>query len=271
MYYKYLKSDKSKFFLWHLERPQLFSFFIVGVLGSGIGTVCFTWAFQFIGPTKVILLQKLQPLFAILLSTYVFKTSINSKFIFWAIICLLGGMMVSFPHINLLQDSLSIDYQEFFQTNSLKGLLLTLIAVLSWGAATVYGKKLMNEGIAEFEIMLGRFFFGVIGLLPFIISLNWYNFMGSAASRLWPWQYYAPLFVMVFLSGFLGMAFYYHGVRYLSAKACALFEMFFPFFAVIVNWVFLNDQITISQIIGAIALLLGSAMIQIKHYDTNKD
>jgi drug/metabolite transporter (DMT)-like permease len=71
---------------------------------------------------------------------------------------------------------------------------------------------------------------------------------------------------MVLLSGLLGMYFYYKGLKTLSARVCALAEMFFPLSAVTINWIFLDVKLTTVQLIGAGLLTLGSAVIQLKHY-----
>jgi drug/metabolite transporter (DMT)-like permease len=71
---------------------------------------------------------------------------------------------------------------------------------------------------------------------------------------------------MVLFSGALAMWLYYQGLKRLSAKTTAIAEMFFPFFAVIVNWVFLGKQLTEWQLIGGAILIMGSLVIQLKKY-----
>jgi drug/metabolite transporter (DMT)-like permease len=46
---------------------------------------------------------------------------------------------------------------------------------------------------------------------------------------------YGKVTLMVLVSGLLAMYIYYQGLRKISARACTLAEMFFPFMAVIVN------------------------------------
>jgi drug/metabolite transporter (DMT)-like permease len=42
--------------------------------------------------------------------------------------------------------------------------------------------------------------------------------------------------------------------------------MFFPFFAIIVNWVFLGKQLSELQLVGGAILIFGSLVIQLKKY-----
>jgi drug/metabolite transporter (DMT)-like permease len=71
---------------------------------------------------------------------------------------------------------------------------------------------------------------------------------------------------MVLFSGALAMWFYYQGLKKLSARTTAIAEMFFPFFSIIVNWVFLGKQLTELQLVGGGILILGSLIIQLKKY-----
>ena len=51
-----------------LRVSDIFSFFVVGCVGSALATVAFTESFHFLNPSLVILLQKLQPVIAIFLA-----------------------------------------------------------------------------------------------------------------------------------------------------------------------------------------------------------
>ena len=70
--------------------------------------------------------------------------------------------------------------------------------------------------------------------------------------------------LMVFVSGLLAMYLYYNGLKKMSARACSLTELFFPFFAVIVNWIYLDATLSVYQIAGGLILILGSVVIQMK-------
>ncbi|EQC43791.1 DMT family transporter [Bacteriovorax sp. Seq25_V] len=236
---------------------NIFYFFVIGGLGSAIGTLTFTKAFFLVNPSLVILLQKLQPVIAIALSALILKERMKPKFFLWAIVALIGGVMISYqdlaPGVKLI-----VEGQADFTSNSLKGYSLALIAVISWGAATVFGKVLSKQGFDEKEIMSGRFLMGLICLLPFLLTFN-IDLNFSAI-------FWGKVFFLAFISGAVGMYFYYRGLKLIPAHLCTLAEMFFPFFAVIVNWIFLGKELSMLQITGASLLLLSSTVIQLKHY-----
>ena len=78
---------RAKF--WNTKVSNLVYFLLIGVFGSAIGTLAFTKAFTLVNPSLVILLQKLQPLVAIVLARVVLKERINRQFLYWAGVCLM--------------------------------------------------------------------------------------------------------------------------------------------------------------------------------------
>ncbi len=250
----FFKSFKK---IWKAEVSHIFSFIVIGGLGSAIGTLAFTAAFSKINPSLVILLQKLQPLIAVSLARLILKEPLQKKFLLWASLCLVGGVLISFQDI--FPGLMKLDFSSNMSSNTaLWGYALTMIAVVSWGASTVFGKSLETNGYSEFEVMGGRFWVGLIVLTPFLVS--------SGESLPDSGETWLKILALVAISGLLGMWFYYRGLKKLPARLCALAEMFFPFCAVGVNWIFLGKTLDITQLVGGALLLIGSTVIQIKRY-----
>jgi drug/metabolite transporter (DMT)-like permease len=243
--------------IWKAEVSHIAYFIIIGGLGSAMGSLSFTKAFSLLNPSIVILLQKLQPLVAISLASIVLKEKIKKEFIYWALLCLVGGLMVSYNDIfpELQNMVFSADSSD---SRALTGLLLTLFAVFAWGAATPFGKKLSKEGYKSEEIMAGRFLMGMLCLLPF--------FNSDKIILDTDLDHWMKIIGLVLLSGVLGMYFYYKGLKNISARLCSLAEMFFPFCAVSINWLFLDATLSPVQICGGALLLIGSTVVQLKHY-----
>lgn len=251
----FVKSFKK---LWNTKISHLFYFAMVGGVGSALATLAFTRAFMYLNPSIVIILQKFQPVVAIALARFVLKERVQKEFIFWALICLGGAFLISYDDIIKIFGSDQFSTKMFFHESSLQGYVLVLFSIFGWGAATVFGKKLVQEGFTDEQIMAGRFSTGLLFLLPFASS-DIFNFNYSI-------EVYGKISLMVFVSGLLAMYIYYEGLRRISARACTLSEMFFPFMAVIVNWLFLGTSLTTVQLVGGGILLLGSVVIQYKHY-----
>ena len=126
------------------------------------------------------------------------------------------------------------------------------------GEQLLFGKKLGLAGYTDEQIMAGRFITGFLCLLPFAFGLS--DLFTQSI------EIYGKISLMVLVSGLLAMYVFYHGLRMISARACSLAEMFFPFMAIIVNWMFLDASLTPIQLIGGGLLLLGSVVIQLKRY-----
>ncbi len=244
--------------LGELTLAHFFSFFIIGGLGSAIGTVAFTESFKYLNPSLVILLQKLQPVVAIVLAALILREEIQKKFVIWAGICLVGGLLVSSPDIERLYHLLTTDLKTVTSDFAIKGYGFVAISIICWGATTVFGKYLSLAGYETKSIMAGRFLTGLLVLVPFV---KWDQ------SLLLPTKEdYVRIIVMVIISGALAMWFYYQGLKRLPAKTTAIAEMFFPVFAVGVNWIFLGQGLTELQLVGSGILLFGSLVIQLKKY-----
>lgn len=241
-----------------LKLVDVFSFFIIGGLGSAIATVAFTESFQYLNPSLVILLQKLQPVVAIILAAVVLKEDIQKQFILWASVCLIGGILVSSPDIERFYTLMKNNYGAVTSDVALRGYGLVAVSILCWGSTTVFGKRLSLAGFDTKTIMGGRFLTGLLVLIPFV---PWNQSMILPSG-----EDYLKILIMVMISGALAMWLYYQGLKKLSAKTTAVLEMFFPFFAIIVNWIFLGKQLTELQLIGGAILIIGSLIIQIKKY-----
>ncbi|MBY0553979.1 DMT family transporter [bacterium] len=234
-----------------LDRPTTYAFIIIGVIGSAVSTLAFTKAFYLLNPSLVILLQKLQPLVVIALSSFILKEHIKKSFYLFAVVALIGGFMISYPDIAPLFSTEDIPNQPVAL-----GYSLTLLAVVGWGSSTVFGKKLSSSGFNENEILTGRFSMGFLFLLLYCINTQ--ALPNSSING----DVYLKVIAMVLISGLLGMYLYYHGLKRVSAHVGAIAELFFPLSAVVINWIFLGKALQAVQIAGALVLTLASIAIQ---------
>lgn len=234
-----------------IKSSHLLAFVVIGAVGSAASTLAFTKAFSLVNPSLVILLQKLQPFVAISLSTFILKEKLKPKFFIYGALAFIGALMISLPDILPLFTAPSEA-----SSAPVIGYALALFAVVGWGASTVFGKQLSLKDFTESEIMAGRFIFGFIFLALY-----------ATTTQAWPttalsYDVYLQILVMVFLSGLLGMYFYYRGLRKLPAHTTAIAELFFPLSAVAVNWIFLGQSLKPLQIAGGLILMGASALIQ---------
>lgn len=241
-----------------MKKKHFAYFFVVGGVGSALATLAFTQAFKYLNPSLVILLQKFQPVVAITLARFILKERVGKDFIIWAMISLLGAFVISYQDLEKVYMEFVLFDKSLLAPGSLLGYLCVAFAVCGWGASTVFGKKLGQSGYQSEQIMAGRFFGGFLFLLFFLPFQNdiFTHSLGV----------YSKVSLMVLLSGLLAMYLFYRGLRRLTARTCSLTEMFFPFMAVIVNWIFLDAKLTLLQIVGGAILISSSVIIQLRKY-----
>jgi len=245
-----------------ITRQTLFPFIVIGVFGSALGTLAFTEAFYLANPTVVILLQKLQPLVAVTLAYFLLKEKISPRFLVWLTLALFGSLLLIWPDIEVL--FMRVDVGDIaHHHNALLGYGLALFAVVSWGSATVFGKKLSSEGIDSIDLMAGRFSFGLLGMLPFA-------FLTPTLITSIELSIFQKILILAVISGLIGMYFYYQGLKRIPAHWATLAEMLFPVAAIFVNWLFLNVEITYIQVLGAVTLITASTMVQFRLPTVNK-
>jgi drug/metabolite transporter (DMT)-like permease len=212
----------------------------VGFGGSALATVLFTQSFHYLNPTVAILLQKLQPLIAIGLASFILKEKLSQNFWIWAVVAIFGAYVVSFP---------GLKPAGFSWNSDTLGVVLALGAAFFWGGSTVFGRFVLNK--ASFQVMTSLRF---LSALVFLFFLNVYYKtlpeLKMATSKDWFF-----VFMTAIVAGFVSLLIYYYGLRSTKASVATLCELAFPFAAVIVNWKFLGATLSLMQIVGGAILL----------------
>lgn len=240
-------------------KQHVLSFFVIGCCGSALGTLAFTHAFSLINPSLVIVLQKLQPCIAIALAHFVLKEKLPPRFLQWAFLAIIGAILISWTDLHKALELMTTS-ESLLSRAQILGYALTFVSVLSWGASTVFGKKLDHSNLTTEQIMCGRFLYGLVAIILFMAITQSFQVELSV-------DFVFKIFLMVLLSGIIGMYLYYRGLKLLSARVVALAELFFPVSAVLINWIFLNKPLNVLQILGAVILLISTTYLQLKNAD----
>jgi drug/metabolite transporter (DMT)-like permease len=223
-----------------LSWKEWLSVIFIGFGGSALATVLFTQSFHYLSPTVAILLQKLQPLIAILLAYFVLGEKFSKNFWTWTVVALFGAYLVSFPGLRPTG---------FIWNSNMLGVVLALGAAFFWGGSTVFGRFVLNK--VSFQMMTSLRF---LSALIFLFFMNvYYKTLPEfylATSKDWFF-----VFMTAIIAGFLSLLIYYYGLRSTKAGIATLCELAFPFAAVIVNWIFLGETLSVMQIVGGLILL----------------
>lgn len=230
-----------------LQRLQKLAIAFIGIFGSGIATLCLTQSYKYINPNVALLLQKLQPIVAIYSAKLLLNETISKKFYMWTTLSILGAILLIAPELGNL---LTFNYSP----ETLFGLLLALLATISWGLCTVFGRYI-STSINHYQTTSLRFIFGMIGI--FVLILFDGNISGFFSSSLKVEM--KDIFFLLYLpivSGIIAMNLYYSGLKRTSASHTAILELSMPIFSIILNAIFLNKFLTNIQLLGGIFIVL---------------
>jgi drug/metabolite transporter (DMT)-like permease len=237
----------------------------IAIGGSALASVFFTEAFLYVNPSVAIVLQKVQPLIAILLAWLLLGEKLHPQFWLWSIVALFGAYLVSFP--NLVAQTYS---GETFNPN-LHGALLALLAAALWGASTVFGKYVLRT--AAFQTMTGLRF--VVAFI-FLGLLNAWQHTFPVWNTLTPTDY---LFILIIAltSGVFSLYLYYYGLQFTRASIATIAELGFPLAAVFVNAYFIPGNWAPGTFLGLFAgqwigtLLLLFAMLMLSRVNREEE
>ncbi len=224
-----------------ITKKQWLTIFWVALFGGALGTTFFTKALfltGFVDVSVVILLQKFQPIFAIILSAIILKERFPLRFYIYALCALIGGYFVTF------KDPTSIN----FGNATAMMAIFSLLAAFSWGSSTTFGKyslKNINYGL------LSALRFGFTILIMLIPAIKYFSALPSIQANVW-----TTLAIIVFTSGAVAMYLYYYGLKKIPASLATLCELAWPLSAIIFDYIFNHNILSTTQIIGAIVLFI---------------
>lgn len=234
----------------NLSRREWLAVVFIAVGGSALASVAFTQSFHYVNPSVSILLQKIQPLFAIALAWFFLGEKLSRNFWLWAILALLGAYLVSFPNLTP-----QLYAGEEFNPNTM-GALLALTAAALWGASTVFGKFVLRS--ISFQMMTSLRFIGAFVFLG-ILTASQRSFPAAGTMTSTDWLFIATIAVT---SGIFSLFIYYYGLQFTRASIATLAELGFPLAAVFVNAYFIAQTPVAGAYFGLVAgQWLGTAIL----------
>ena len=201
-------------------------------IGSSLATVLFTTAIRSGNPTTAVLLQKTQPLFAIVLARSALGEELPQRFLWTALAAMAGAYVVAFGDGHILSPASSFEVQPA---------LLALGAAAGWASATIWGRIATNT--VPFEVVTAL---RVTCALPALIVAALVQGQLGLPGR----AYVPSLLWMAVVPGFAGLMLYYRGLRQTPASQSTIAELAFPITASLLNWLVLGAQATWVQILG---------------------
>lgn len=232
-----------------LTRRQWLAITGVSFLSGAVGTILYTAALgkvQYIDFSVVVLLQQLNPIFAITAAGLLLKEPLTKRFFALSAVALAAAYFVTFPDgsVNLATGS-----------GTLTAALYAVGAAAAWGVSTAFSKYAL-KGTSTLHVTALRF--GITPLFALVFVL-----LSGSASKLntLTFEDFKYILFITFSTGLVALLIYYFGLKRVLASRAAIIELAWPLSAVIVGYIWLEQGLTWSQ--GLAALVLTGAIYQI--------
>ncbi|MCD5380744.1 DMT family transporter [Candidatus Gracilibacteria bacterium] len=217
-------------------------------LGGVIGIIAITKSFFFVNYVNlsiVVLIQKLQPVFAILLAGIFLKEKLNSKFLLWSGLALFGAYIMTFgfslPNMNT-------------GGNLLFASALALIAAVSFASTTVLTRTFLQK-INPLDGTYLRFALSALFLGVIILLTGDYSSISQISTE------NMKYFSIIVVTGGIGIFLYNLGLKSTKASIGTLCELAFPLTAILLEFFVRGNILSSVQWIGVVILFVSVGMI----------
>ncbi len=231
-----------------VSRKAAVSMILSGVLGSALGTVCFTQALALLNPSLANLLLNVQPVISVLVSWAWLRERPRGQFYPWALVALACGVTMAWsPEATASPHRLVL------------GLLFLAGTALCWGASTTFGRAAMTEIDFKTGTAL-RYLIGTVATLA-LAAAN-----GGLAARI-RWGVVLSPDTLGQMAGLLLAAaitptfLYFAGLARTQASVATFAEMAQTFASLIITWGIMGDPLRPQQVVAGVILLVAVAFI----------
>ncbi len=232
-----------------ITRKQWRAITLVALLSGVLGTLFYTAALgrvQYIQFSVVVLLQQLQPLFAVVTAVVLLREKLTGKFLGLVVVALVAAYFVSFPNLRVSGTA---------GQGTIAAALLALGSAAAWGSSTAFSKYSLR-GVSFLHVTAARFALTPIFALLFVGAFKQSASLGALSAEQWKY-----LLAITFSTGMVALALYYFGLQRIPASRSTILELTWPVSAVATGYFFLNEHLTITQLLGALVLI--ATMIQV--------
>jgi drug/metabolite transporter, DME family len=215
--------------------PYIAAGIAVGAGASALATILFTEALFHGDFITVVVLQKSQPLFAVVGAQLVLGEQPRRGFAWFLLPALAGIWLLALPH--------PLDPH----AHGLTPIAETLAAAALWGLGTVFGRYLSRE-LAFEHVTTVRFVFGLVAsacALPVVGAAAW----SSAHDSIF-------IAVLALVTGLAALFLYYYGLQRTPALLSAIGELAYPLTAALIGIYVFDSSLRWTQWIG-VAVTVG--------------
>jgi len=218
-------------------------FLAVALLGGAIGTMAITKALfyvNYVNLSIVILIQKLQPVFALALAATFLKEKLPFKFFTYAGAAIIGAYIMTFG-LNLP----SINQAD----KTVLAAAFALLSAICFGSSTVLSKRALRNVSFEMGTYL-RFSLSTIIMLVICFAYGNISSIADISTN-----QILVFFLIAFTTGGTAIFLYYYGLKRITASVASICELAFPLVAVILEYFVHGNILGPVQWVGVLILL----------------
>lgn len=205
----------------------------IGAGASAVATTMFTEAMKLGDPITPLVLQKLQPVVAMVAATLLLGERLRPGYWMFVVPALAGAWLMAFA------DPFDVHLRAAVAA------LLAIGAAALWAIGTVLG-RLVSIDMRSQDVMVLRF---AIGLPASAVVLGWQGApVGITVDQL------SPLIGLALVPGLLSLALYYLGLQSTAAARATVAELAFPATAAVIGVLALGGSLSATQWLGLVVI-----------------
>ena len=227
----------------NLKTKDILAFLGVALFGGALGTMAITKALfyvDYVNLSIVVLMQKLQPVFALILASLLLKEKLPEDFFKWATLSIIGALLMTFG-LNIP----NLDTGD----QTLIAALFALLAAFSFGFSTVLSKRALKNITYEIGTYLR---FVATSIIMFLVVLSVGDFSSVNEVTEFQWIIFG---IIAFTSGGLAIFLYYYGLKRISASVATIAELSFPLTAILLEYFLHDNMLDWLQWVGTLILI----------------
>ncbi len=240
-----------------LKPKDWLAFIGVALFGGAIGTMAITKALfyvNYVNLSIVVLIQKLQPVFAVTFAAILLKEHLNKAFYLWASAAIIGTYLMTFGlHVPVLNASDKTILAAFF----------AVIATISFALSTVFSKRAIKNVNFKMATYL-RFLITSGIMLVIVLSSGFIGNVNTVSTK-----QSIVFLIIAFSTGGPAIFMYFYGLKRISASVATICELSFPLTAIILEYILRGNILGPVQWIGVIILL--NSIIRVTYLKIEKN
>ncbi|MBC8495297.1 DMT family transporter [archaeon] len=207
---------------------------LIGLVGGSIPFLLFFKGLQLATPAQGSFVHKTMIVWVAIFALFFLKEKLNFKIVIGAIALLAGNFLL----LKLSSFDLTL------------GIWLIFLATLFWTAEIIISKRVLTT-LSGNTVAFGRMFFGSVFIMIFLLATNQFSIAFTLSSTQFIWIFVTSAFLLGYVLTF------YNGLKTVNASTAVAILAVGSVVTTLLNLIFLDKLITLSQIAGLILLVVG--------------